>query len=308
MDNHFTVDVCDDMTSNTSTVMGGTDISGDLWISIITSTYNAGKDLPWTIDSIRSQAYPYIQWIIADGGSDDNTLNLIKQNDDIVDTWFSEKDSGIYDAWNKAISYVKGEWVIFLGAGDEFCSQDTLVDIVPVLNASHPSHDLVYGKRVQITEHSRKYLSTDGKAWALMVDQWSGLIPALPPHPALFHHASLFSSVGRFNDSLKLAADAEFVLRVLRNNKSPLYVDQCITKMALGGTTGKIGSTLKLHDEQKVIVKKLDIHVPRPIVVKQEMKLYVKRILLIVLGEHKLRIMTDWFRSMTGRPRIWTVD
>lgn len=306
--NHLGNEVCDEMSMAINTVPGETEVSGDSWITIITSTYNAGNELPWTIGSIRGQTYPYIQWIIADGNSDDVTLDLIRQNDDIVDVWFSEKDSGIYNAWNNAIGYIKGRWVIFIGAGDEFYSKDTLTNIAPILNSSYPTHELVYGRRVMITEHSRKCLETDGRDWTLMKNQWNGLIPGLPPHPALFHHASLFSSVGRFNDSLKLAADAEFVLRALRNNKPPLYVDQCISKMALGGVTGKIESTLQLHAEQKVIARTLDIQVPRLIVVKQESKLLIKRILLFLLGEHKVRALTDWFRSWTGRPRIWTVD
>ena len=76
-------------------------------ITIIIATYNVEKFLPQTIRSIREQSYPYVQLIIADGDSKDGTIELLKQNEVCIDFWFSEKDKGIYDAWNKALRYIQ---------------------------------------------------------------------------------------------------------------------------------------------------------------------------------------------------------
>jgi cellulose synthase/poly-beta-1,6-N-acetylglucosamine synthase-like glycosyltransferase len=89
-------------------------------ITIITSTYNAAEYLPRTIKSVREQTYTNIEWIIVDGNSKDNTVELIRQNEDVIDYWVSEPDSGIYDAWNKGVSLANGDWIAFLGAGDSY--------------------------------------------------------------------------------------------------------------------------------------------------------------------------------------------
>ena len=82
-------------------------------ITIITATYNAAQYLPRTIKSIREQTYENIEWIIIDGNSTDETIELIQQNEDVIDYWMSEPDAGIYDAWNKGISLARGEWIAF---------------------------------------------------------------------------------------------------------------------------------------------------------------------------------------------------
>ena len=86
-------------------------------VTIITATYNAASSLQATISSIRQQSYVNIEWIIVDGGSSDDTVRILQQNDDVIQFWTSEPDNGIYDAWNKGIARARGEWIGFLGAG-----------------------------------------------------------------------------------------------------------------------------------------------------------------------------------------------
>ncbi|WP_340621460.1 glycosyltransferase [Xenorhabdus siamensis] len=96
-------------------------------ISIVTSTYQAVELLPVTIKSIRNQKFKNFEWIIVDNASGDGTKDLIINNQDIIKHWISEKDDGIYNAWNKALKMVSGDWIIFIGAGDNFFSNDTLL-------------------------------------------------------------------------------------------------------------------------------------------------------------------------------------
>lgn len=90
--------------------------------SIITVVLNAKKDLNETIESLRNQKFKNFEYIIIDGGSTDGTLEIIKQNLDIIDKWKSEKDSGIYDAMNKGIDLCQGNFIGFLNAGDKYTS------------------------------------------------------------------------------------------------------------------------------------------------------------------------------------------
>jgi glycosyltransferase involved in cell wall biosynthesis len=87
-------------------------------ISIILVTFNADAYLQRCLDSIYAQSYPRIEIIVMDGASTDNTLSVLQQNAVRLAFWKSETDNGIYDAMNKALDYVQGEWVYFIGADD----------------------------------------------------------------------------------------------------------------------------------------------------------------------------------------------
>lgn len=87
-------------------------------ISIIIVTFNAAKTLQKALDSIFEQQYPHIEIIIIDGLSTDNTVEILKANNAKITFWKSEKDNGIYDAMNKALNFIKGDRVFFLGADD----------------------------------------------------------------------------------------------------------------------------------------------------------------------------------------------
>lgn len=86
-------------------------------VTVVTVTYNAGKFLQTCIDSVKNQAFQDIEHLIFDGGSTDNTLEILHSNPQIA-YWRSEPDKGIYNAMNKAISHARGEWLLFLGADD----------------------------------------------------------------------------------------------------------------------------------------------------------------------------------------------
>lgn len=95
-------------------------------ISIITICYNAADDLAKTAESVRGQAFKDYEYIVVDGGSRDNTLDVIKQNEDVITKWVSEPDRGIYDAMNKGIRMANGEWLIMMNAGDVFANEAVL--------------------------------------------------------------------------------------------------------------------------------------------------------------------------------------
>lgn len=89
-------------------------------ITIVTVCYNVRDDLSKTIDSVISQKYQNIEYIIVDGGSSDGSRELLKQKSDYISHWISEQDNGIYDAMNKGIDLATGDWIIFMNAGDIF--------------------------------------------------------------------------------------------------------------------------------------------------------------------------------------------
>ena len=88
-------------------------------VSIIIVTYNASNTLQRCLDSVFKQEYPNLELVIIDGESNDNTVEIIKANKEKIHFWTSEKDEGIYDAMNKGLEKITGEWVYFLGADDQ---------------------------------------------------------------------------------------------------------------------------------------------------------------------------------------------
>ena len=116
-----------------------------LSFSVVTVTFNASRFFERTLQSVISQTYNNIEYIVIDGGSKDDTIEIIKNNASNINHWISEPDKGIYDAMNKGLSIAKGDFVCFLNAGDSFKSVSTLADLAAVLN-SRDMPDIIYGE------------------------------------------------------------------------------------------------------------------------------------------------------------------
>lgn len=111
-------------------------------ISVITVTYNAAKDLPGLIDSLRSQIDKNFEWIVVDGASTDSTLEFLKDAGDILTKVVSEPDFGIYDAMNKAIQMATGEYYLVVGADDRLYPQ-TINRLNLILNSNDKFFDVL---------------------------------------------------------------------------------------------------------------------------------------------------------------------
>ncbi|RAP28270.1 hypothetical protein DID78_05250 [Candidatus Marinamargulisbacteria bacterium SCGC AG-343-D04] len=98
-------------------------------LSIITVVFNHKAQFMQTLQSIASQTFKDFEWVVIDGGSTDGTLDRIKEHDNIISSWISEPDKGIFDAMNKGLGCAKGEWITFLNAGDTYTSTASLNDI-----------------------------------------------------------------------------------------------------------------------------------------------------------------------------------
>lgn len=112
-------------------------------ISIITIVLNNRIFLEHTIQSVSDQVFKNYEYIIIDGGSTDGTKELIKDSAGKIDYWVSEPDRGIYDAMNKGAKLAKGEWLLFLNAGDRFANPEVLSDIFKLNHLD--AYDFIFG-------------------------------------------------------------------------------------------------------------------------------------------------------------------
>lgn len=194
--------------------------------SVVTVTYNAADLLQKTLESVLGQTSTNFEYVIVDGGSGDGTVELIEQHASRLGHWSSEKDTGIYNAMNKAIRQCKGEWVIFMNAGDIFSDADVLARVTEYCN---DNVDLVYGDRHRVdSAGSRRY----EKAGELK----DAYLREVVFHQSLFTRTSLLKE-RNYDESYKLAADYEFMLYALKNDKKFQYVDMSISDFLEGGAS-----------------------------------------------------------------------
>ena len=137
--------------------------------SIITVTYNAGKVLEDTIQSVISQTYRNVEYIIVDGSSKDNTLEIIGKYSKHISKMVSEPDKGLYDAMNKGIRMATGDYLCFLNAGDKFHAKETLQRITETLK-DKDLPDVIYGETAIVDEggnflHMRRLSTPERLNW-----------------------------------------------------------------------------------------------------------------------------------------------
>nr|WP_321409678.1 glycosyltransferase family 2 protein [uncultured Carboxylicivirga sp.] len=206
-------------------------------ISIITVTYNSASTLETTINSIREQsAINNIEYIIVDGNSSDNTVELIKKNSDILSQWISEPDTGIYDAMNKGLKMASGDWIGYLHADDVLASKTIIEDIITTISTNNINTlygNLNYVQENDIDKTVRHWKSQTFKP-QLLKRGW------MPAHPTLYISKELFLKTGGFNTNYKIAADYDFILRLFSNPETQsFFLDKLIVNMRMGGASNK---------------------------------------------------------------------
>lgn len=217
-------------------------------ISVITVCYNSVATIRDTIESVLEQDYSNIEYIIVDGGSSDDTLNIIRKYKNSIDVMISEPDRGIYDAMNKGIQSSSGDIICFLNSDDFYENPNVISDVVDQFK-SNPDSSLIFGDVVFVEPFNaekivRYYNSVNFKAWKLRFG-W------MPPHPASFFKRSAYERVGKFSLDYKISADYELFVRMLLVHKlNYTRINKVLVKMRAGGiSTSGIKNSLLLNSE-----------------------------------------------------------
>ena len=214
------------------------DLKPKLKLSIITACFNSFDNLKSCLDSVSSQSYPLIEHIIVDGGSTDNTFELIKKyknkNPNII--FISEPDEGIYDALNKGIKIASGDIIGFLHSDDFFSSINILDEISNKFiqyECDGVYGDLNYVYKKNIKKVIRKWKSSDFD-FRLLRNGW------MPPHPTLYLKKEVYLKHGLFDKKLSISADYDLILRVFSDRLLEfMYIPKVFVNMRIGGASNR---------------------------------------------------------------------
>lgn len=206
-------------------------------ISIITINYQNGLGLEKTINSVLSQTYNQIEYIIIDGGSTDCSMEVIDKYSDDIFYIISEKDSGIYHAMNKGWKKANGDYCLFLNSGDYLYDNHVLETLVGFMQ--NEIADIFYGNLFAHDE-KRSFISRFNETVSLYYFHHSFI-----PHPAAFIKRSVLYQFNGFYEQYKTISDWAFFVSCFINNVTFKHVDLTITSFYMQGVSSSSENSTK---------------------------------------------------------------
>lgn len=206
-------------------------------ISIITVNLNKGDVIERTLKSVLHQTYTNIEYIVIDGGSTDNSVEIIKNLGSKIHYWISEPDHGIYNAMNKGLERASGNFLLFLNSGDYLAKNDVIKKFVGKLEMfkNNIQNTIFYGNIVV----EDKIINAPPKI-NLNVLSSSSL-----PHPATFIPKNIFDKIGYYNEGYNIISDWIFFLEAYLNQFKFIYINCPITIFELNGMSSNFNQIEK---------------------------------------------------------------
>lgn len=214
-------------------------------VSIITVVYNGEKYLHQTIESVLSQTYSNIEYIIVDGGSTDNTIEIVKQYEDQIHSWVSEADDGLYDAMNKGIGLCSGELIGMINSDDWY--EEDAVETMVAAYLEHPEKNIFHADRYDIDEEGNKKIRAFNESSFKL--KYYGMT---------YNHPSMFISPREYSQHLyskdfKSHSDYQFILEAFIKDKKKIhYINKPIVNYRLDGISAKMNWMESSVDTYKI--------------------------------------------------------
>mgnify|MGYP006203988287 FL=1 len=220
------------------------------FFSIVTASYNSEKTISDTIVSVLNLDFQDFEYIIIDGSSSDSTLEIIKsfvpkfEAKGVSYRFISEKDKGIYDAWNKGIQLSSGKWISFLGSDDSYLLNALQLYFIEIEKNKTINY---ISSQVNLTNEKGKVLSVFGKKY-----DWKNVIRDINiAQVGSFHKKELFKNVGLFSTEYKIVGDLDFYIRC-KDTIQPGYFKKITANMQNGGVSNNVYVALKEALEVKL--------------------------------------------------------
>jgi glycosyltransferase involved in cell wall biosynthesis len=231
-------------------------------VTVITAVFNGRDCIGDCIESVLIQDYPNIEHLILDAGSQDGTVDLLRNYDNKIALWLSEPDRGVFDAWNKGLDLSRGDWIAFLGADDVYLPN--AISTYMTLARQNPEAEFL-SSRARLN-HPTGYAPVFGGAW-----EWPRFSKTMTTiHVGTMHRRSLFERYGKFNSSYLIAGDYEFLLRP-RAHLRTAFTSETTVVMRAGGLSD---STAGLYEARRA---RVEASVRSPLAAAIELRIAVLR-------------------------------
>jgi glycosyltransferase len=237
--------------------------------SIITCTRNSAATLKECIDSVNIQTFSDVGHVFVDGNSSDNTPEIINSLAERGVKVISELPSGIYNALNTGIKNSEGEIIGILHSDDVFAGKNVLSEVHKKFLET--SADIVYGDLQYIDRNNPEKVIRYWRSCCfnniLIRKGW------MPPHPTMFVRKEVYQRYGLFNPGYRIAADYDFILRVLQKRELKIeYLPGVITKMRMGGASNRNLKNLFIKSSEDFkILKKNNVSFPFIVLIRKNL-------------------------------------
>lgn len=215
-------------------------------ISIITINHNNLEGLKKTVESVKNQTYQEFEYIVIDGGSNDGSLEVLKQNKGLFDFWLSEPDKGVYQAMNKGIKKATGKYVLFLNSGDHFIGNKALENSYKELT----DESIVYFN-LQVVDNEKAFIKEypDKLSFSYFVNDTL-------PHPATFIKKDIFFNTHFYREDFKIVSDWKFFMdAICKYNVTYKHINKPISTFYIGGMSSKPKNRIVKQKEKSTVLK-----------------------------------------------------
>jgi glycosyltransferase involved in cell wall biosynthesis len=216
-------------------------------VSVVTPSYKQGQFLEFTLRSVLEQDYPNIEYLVVDGGSTDESGNIIRRYADRLAYWVSEKDSGQSQAINKGLAHARGEILGWLNS-DDVLLPGAISNVVAAFK-ENPDVDVVYGRLERIDARGQHVPTPDLPKDRAVFDKSYALDECVVNQAGCFWRWGMMEKVGLLNENLHYSMDYEYWTRILLAGGKFLRLNQTLAQFRLSSGSKTVGQTVKMAGE-----------------------------------------------------------